>query len=162
MVLSTNFLLFAMSNKHYSFLPQGGFTLVELVIIIVLIGIMSVYFITNDTSPSELSLPSQAEKMASDIRYAQTLAQTTSQRIRLTITSGKNGTYTAESCVSNTCTPVFSFALTKDVVLGGSPITFDFDTLGQPTEAASYTLTSGASIKTVSIAKVTGFVSVAP
>jgi MSHA pilin protein MshC len=151
-----------MKRLQLRLITQTGFTLVELVIIIVVLGIMSTYAIMNSPTPSELSLPSQSEKMASDIRYAQTLAHTTSQRIRLTITSGKNGTYTAASCVSNVCTQVFSFTLTKDVVLGGSPITFDFDTLGQPNVAASYTLTSGSSSKTVAIATLTGFVTVAP
>lgn len=148
-----------MSNKQYSFYSQDGFTLVELVIVIVLIGIMSVYAITNDTSPSELSLPSQAEKMASDIRYAQTLSHSTGQRICLTIVSGTNGTYTAANCVGNTI--LFSFSLAKNVTLNG-PTSIFFDTLGQPSAAASYTLTSGRSTKTVSITTLTGFVSVAP
>ena len=45
----------------------AGFTLIELVVVIVVLGIMAAY-VTFDASPSELSLPSQAETMASNIR----------------------------------------------------------------------------------------------
>ncbi len=140
---------------------QSGFTLVELIIVIVLLGIMSAYAMMESVSPAEVTLPSQAEKMASDIRHAQTLAYTTGKRTRLTIDDGVNGTYSV-TCVTppTPCSTDFSVTLQKGVVLGDSP-TMDFNTLGQPSAAASYTLTSD-STKTISVEALTGNVTVSP
>ncbi len=74
-----------MSARNVRPTLQSGFTLVELIIVIVLLGIMSAYAIMKSASVAEATLPSQAEKMASDIRQAQTLAYTTGQRMRLTV-----------------------------------------------------------------------------
>ena len=79
--------------EHHLRDTQTGFTLVELVIVIVVLGIMSVYAMMKGASPAEMSVPSQAQKLASDIRHAQTLAYTSGNRMRLTITAGANGTY---------------------------------------------------------------------
>jgi MSHA pilin protein MshC len=161
-----------------------GFTLVELVIVIVVLGIISVYAVVKSVSPAEITLPSQAQTLASDIRHAQTLAYTWGKRMRLSISAGT--TYSV-SCVTgasgspcNTSND-FSVTLKKDVVLAGSvtrqdgaPLTcpasasaLEFNSLGQPVDClgnsafASYTLTSGSS-KTVFVAALTGLVTVSP
>ena len=151
-----------MPKRHLHFVTQAGFTLVELVVVIAVLGIMSTVAIMNSGSPAELSLPSQAEKMANDVRYIQTLAHTSGKRMRFSITTGANGSYSSASCdsVSGPCTsPVTVGKLEKGIVLGGTA-TVDFDTLGQPSAAASYTLTIDGSKKTVSVAPLTGFVTV--
>lgn len=138
---------------------QHGFTLVELVIVIVVLGILAAVGIMNLPSPAELSLPSQAEKLASDIRYAQTLAHTTGTRIRLTVNDTKN--YTVD-CVPTSC-PQSSFSgqLEKGVALTTFPAAIEFDTLGQPSGATTpYTLTYDGSSKSVHVAALTGFVTV--
>ena len=89
-----------LSQKH----PRGnsatqGFTLVELVVVIAALGVLSAYAAMTTVSPAEMSLPSQAQTLASDIRRVQTLAYTSGNRMRLSITPGTNGTYTALSCV---------------------------------------------------------------
>lgn len=141
----------------------SGFTLVELIIVIVVLGILSVYAIMTSVSPSELSLPSQAEKMASDIRYVQTLAHTTGKRMRLSMSFGLNGSYSIASCdsVSSCGTSVILGVVEKDIDLDGSPPTIDFDTLGRPSATATYTLSYGTvSSKTVSVEPLTGFVTI--
>lgn len=151
-----------MARRQFLLVLRAGFTLIELVIVIAVLGIMSAYFLANDASNAELSLPSQAQTMASNIRYTQTLAHATGNRMRLSITTGANGTYT-RSCVTGTCDSV-TVALEKNVVLGvvsGYPSTIDFDTLGQPSAEARFTLTSG-SAKTVKVEAITGFVTVKP
>ena len=152
---------------------RAGFTLVELVIVIVVLGIVSVYAAMKSVSPAEATLPSQAQKLASDIRHIQTLAYTWGKRLRISITTGANGSYSV-SCVTSGASPCntspvidpatgnsFSVALQKNVVLGGSA-TLDFTSLGQPVAAASYTTVSGGSTKTISVAALTGYVTVAP
>lgn len=150
---------------------QQGFTLVELIIVIVVLGILAAVGIMNSPSPAELSLPSQAEKLASDIRHAQTLAHTSGNRLRLTIdTDTANDSY-AIGCVDTaliSCPQAFTVQIEKNVQLTGTSPTIDIDTLGQPKTSAnaattaSYTLTYDGSSKTVSVAALTGFVTVTP
>jgi hypothetical protein len=109
-----------------------------------------------------MSLPSQAQTLASDIRHAQTLAYTSGKRMRFTVTAGPNGTY-GVTCVTAPapCNTDFSVTVQKSVTLAG-PATLDFTSLGQPSASASYTLTSRASTKTISVAALTGLVTVSP
>lgn len=150
---------------------QRGFTLIELVIVVVLLGILSAYAISYSTSPAELTLTSQAQKMASDIKHVQTLAHTSGKAVRLTITPGANGVYAAYnalSCSTGCTEQVFSAQLEKDVVLGGTA-SIDFNTLGQPlptgatSPVATFTLTAAAgssSILYVDVSAETGFVTI--
>ena len=153
-----------------------GFTLVELVVVIAMLGIFSAYATMTRVSPAEMSLPSQAQTLASDIRRVQTLAYTSGNRMRLGITTGVNGTYTALTCVVNggtscTCVVVggvtscppstFGVTLQQGVTLAG-PSAIDFTTDGKPSASASYTLTYGSSTKTVAVAALTGVVTVTP
>ena len=151
---------------------QTGFTLVELVIVIVVLGVMSAYATMKRSSPAEITLPSQAQKMASDIRHTQTLAYTWGKRMRLSVaTPGANGTYRV-ICFAGTpaCTTSndFSVTLEKGIVLAGS--TLYFNSLGQPSDssgspvasATSYTLGSSSDTETVSVAALTGLVTVTP
>lgn len=154
---------------------QKGFTLIELVVVVVILGIISIYATPKPVSTAELTLPSQAQKLASDILHAQLLAISWGKSLRLSIIPGTNGSYSV-SCVTtvtsgsspcnvspviNTSGSSFSVNLQKSVVLGGTNIV-DFNSLGQPSAAASYTLTSGTSTITVSVAQLTGFVTVSP
>ena len=153
---------------------QTGFTLVELIIVIVVLGTLSAYAVMRSVSTAEITLPSQAETMASNIRHAQTLAYTSGNRMRLTINAGINGSY-AVACVTGTtpCSTDFSVTVEKDVALAGS--TLYFNSLGQPSDssgnplsnATSYALcvpscAPGNSSKTVSVAAQTGLVTVSP
>ena len=152
-------------------LHLAGFTLIELVIVIVVISILSTYAIMKSAPAAEITLPSQAQKLASDIRHAQVLATSWGKSLRLNLISGANGTYSV-SCVTSGSFPCdvspvnnpasgssFSVSLQKSVVLAGNS-TLDFNSLGQPSAEASYTLTSGSSTTTVSVAALTGFVTV--
>ena len=134
----------------------------ELMIVIVALGIMSAYAVMRTLSPSEMTVPSQAQTMAGDIRHVQALATTWGRRMRITI----SGTGYSVSCVDGgTPCPAFTVLLQNGVTLTTISITpLDFDSLGRPLNsagvatAASYTLSSGGSVKTVSVAALTGFV----
>jgi prepilin-type N-terminal cleavage/methylation domain-containing protein len=150
---------------------EAGFTLVELIITIVVLGVMAGYVGVKSTSAGVFTVLSQSQTMASNIRHAQTLASTIGKSLRITITTGTNGTYSV-SCVTTGASPcntspmidpvtgnTFTVTLEKSVSLSG-PTTLDIDSLGKPTAAATYVLTSGSASKNVNVAALTGFVSI--
>lgn len=136
-----------------------GFTLVELVVVIVMLAILSVYGIANNLDSAEMTLPSQAERLASDIRLAQSLAFTSGSRVQVTSsTSGYSVT-----CVP-TCNNTYDFSVTlkKGVTMTASTVVFT--TNGAPATAPTtptFTLTAGSSTKSVNVTA-TGHVSVTP
>ena len=69
-----------------------GFTLVELVMVLVLIGIIAVVVTPKLGSVSSTKAPALADKLRADIRYAQNLAMTTSQRHRVYINTAPGPT----------------------------------------------------------------------
>jgi prepilin-type N-terminal cleavage/methylation domain-containing protein len=152
-------------------LSRAGFTLIELIVVLAGVGILAVYAVMNTPTSAEITLPSQAQKLAGDIRRAQTLAYTSTKRMLLTVNGGANGTYSV-TCVTGVvaCNTSNDFSVTvqKGVVLAGPNLLY-FNSLGQPADSNGqpiagttvYTLTSG-STETISVAPLTGLVTVSP
>ncbi len=145
----------------------AGFTLVEMVMVIVLLAVMSVFVVMKSVSPADVTLPSQAQKMATDLRHAQTLASTWGTS--LTVSAG--GSVYSVSCLtvsgsapcnaSPVIDPASGAAFNVGLQQGATFIsptsaTLTFNSLGQPGAAASYTLSSGSSTSTVSVTATTG------
>lgn len=163
-------------------MKASGFTLIELVIVIVLVGVLSAYAMMKNGSSSVFSLVSQAQTMASDIRHAQALATVWGKRLRITATDGANGVYevscddsadVAPPCDTN---PVinpatgraFSVRLEKGVVLDGPPSPLIINSLGQPVDSfgqptaasSAFTLSTQGNSLTLNVAALTGYVTV--
>ena len=153
-----------------------GFTLVELVIVIVLASILAAYAVVKWPSDSELKLPAQASLLASHIRHTQALAMHWGQPLRLTISSGAYSVSCVTASASPPCdsTPVidpvtnqsFSVALETGISLAGANT--DFDTLGRPvsggsllttTPARTFTLSADGGSHAVVLEPLTGFAS---
>jgi prepilin-type N-terminal cleavage/methylation domain-containing protein len=64
-----------------------GFTLIEMVMVLILIGVLAVVFVPRAPSKGSLTFAGQAQQLASDIRYVQTLSMTRGQRYCLNLTS---------------------------------------------------------------------------
>lgn len=139
-----------------------GFTLVELVLVMLIVSILAISIWPRSPSSESLTLQGRAEQLASDIRYAQTLSMTTGTRHCLMLEPTSGPPYSGYSlrsdascatavdhpggltapvalCLSGTC--VTAPALTNDFV--------QFDGLGVP-YSASATPLAGSAVITIS------------
>jgi MSHA pilin protein MshC len=141
----------ALFQKTFRIIADSkGFTLVELIMVVVLIGIMAVSVVPKFVDTSAFSLAGGAGMAAADIRYAQELAMGTHASKSIVFTSG-NTYYTVDSRNVN---------LPSKVTIS-SGATFTFNSLGEPTTGggSSVTLSAGAETKTITVESYTGRVS---
>ena len=151
----------------------AGFTLLDLVFTIVILGALAKFAMMKLVTPATMTLPTQAQSLADLIRRAQSLAVVRGQRMSVSVTtSGANGRVDI-ACASAPCNTDTSLTLSQGAVLG-SASTIYFNSLGQPVNSAGAALTSDASFTlsyqtgdnnatyTVKVAALTGRVSVSP
>lgn len=165
---------------HNRYFRTRGFTLVELVMVIVVVSILGVVMLTRYHDPAETAVSVEADRLGRDIRHVQILAMTWGQTLRLT---PAGATYSV-SCVTPGATPpcnvspvndpavtdptgnpAFTRTLETGITVAGAAL--DIDALGRPVSGGAllnadtvYTLTGGSQSSTVSVARLTGFVSV--
>ena len=153
-----------------------GFTLVELVTVIVLVSVLTVYAAVKWPANSELKLPAQADLLATHIRHIQALAMHWGQPLRLSISGGAYSVSCVTVSANPPCdnTPVvdpvtnqaFSISLEAGISLSGAAT--DFDTMGRPVSggalidtipARTFTLSADGATYSVVLEPLTGFVS---
>lgn len=141
--------------------------------VISVVGILGAYAVTKGVSTADATSPSQAQKMASDIRHAQTLASTWGASLCFMTTGvGGNQYHVTRKGVSTCPTSPdvtdpatgagFSVTLQKSLTFSSATTELTFNSLGQPGAAAAYTLGSGAGAPSISVAALTGYVTVSP
>jgi prepilin-type N-terminal cleavage/methylation domain-containing protein len=154
-----------------------GFTLVELVLVLVLASILAISLWPRAPSTESMTLNGRAEQLASDIRYVQSLSMTTGARHCLTLMplsgppyNGYQLTTAASTCATTVQHPA---GLNQPVPIcaSGNCITVSgmtndyvlFDGLGAPYSDAATALAANAVItisdggsKTVTISPATG------
>ena len=146
-----------------------GFTIIELVIVIILLAILAAT--VSMRMPGEgINLGAQAEQLASDVRYTQSLAMSRGQRFRINFTAGTYQITDAAGVAQNHP----STGLTTAVSLGTTVLSaynpplnnsyLAFDSLGvpytDPTTAlaalVTLTLTSSGVAMSITVAPQTG------
>jgi MSHA pilin protein MshC len=153
----------------------GGFTVVELVAVIVLVAILAITAIPRFQDRNAIDVSAKAQQLASDIRYTQSLAMATGQRNRINLAA------TSYQITTSSGVPVVHPATgsTAPISLGGvslsgynPPLTNNylaFDAKGVPyTDVAGttlntnavITLTESGSTRTVTVSPQTGRVAV--
>lgn len=131
--------------------PDGrgrGFTLIELVITIVIIGILSAVVMVNFGAKAQHSVTVQADEFRRNLSHMQLLAISQGLRLKLKVDATS---YTVTSCPDSNCDGVvtdpatgasFSTTLTDDVKFVdssgaalGAASSYYFDSLGRPVTA---------------------------
>jgi len=137
-------------------LNPSGFTLIELILVMVIIGILAATVLPRidfGTTSSRASADGAVYMIASDIRYAQEFAMANWVSKEIRFTSGSN---------SYSFFPTSSLDPTGRLPSGvtiGTTVTFTFNSLGEPTTSAGWTVTVPGSTKTITVTNYTGKVS---
>jgi MSHA pilin protein MshC len=145
-----------------------GFTLLELVIVLVILGTLAALAIPR-FAPSDNTVAAQAERLARDLRHAQTLALSQGRTLVFAIQSATvyRVTFGGSTITDPATLQPYQVTLDNNVTLTGTDT--GFDSLGRPVSAGGvlgtarvYTLSGSSRTATVTLSPVTGFVTVAP
>ena len=136
--------------------PQSGLTLIEVIVVMAIIGILAAVVVPkfDFTTSSRASVDGAAYMIASDIRYAQECAMANRVSKEIRFTSGSNS-----YSFSPTSSLDPSGRLPSGVTIG-TTVTFTFNSLGEPTTSAGWTVTVPGSTKTITVTNYTGKVSI--
>jgi len=145
-----------------------GFTLIELVMVLGIMGILSVAAVVSMQTPSSAHLGAAAAQVKSDVEYAKQNAVMTGQTSGVNFTA--NGSYTVYQ--GTTATPLKSPMSQQNIITTLSTtypnITIstnyvvEFNGFGAPTTGGggSVQITNGSATKTISVTANTGLVTV--
>jgi len=137
-----------------------GMTLIEVIVVMIIIGILAATIIPrfDFTTSSRASVDGAVYMIASDIRYVQECAMANRVSKSITFTLNQNF-YTFPATVPSTSSLDPSGRLPSGVTIG-TTVTFTFNSLGEPTTSAGWTVTVSGSTKTITVANYTGKVSI--
>jgi prepilin-type N-terminal cleavage/methylation domain-containing protein len=136
-----------------------GFTTIELIIVIVIMGIMMAIALPKLGVVGAIDLYSTARQVKSDIRYTQESAMSKFKNMTITFIANKNE-YTITGETRNRELPKRS----KVKFDSDSTLSFTFNSLGEPTEGGGEKLKifSGGSSKEIKVEEYTGRATIEP
>lgn len=113
--------MFCKRRNCHALADKSGFTILELVMVILLIAVLAAVAIPRFANVSGVRLGNAAVKIVSDIRYAQNRAATTQQRSRFRISSATvYDIYFCAAYDSGTCDCTSGWAYATDPGSGGN------------------------------------------
>ncbi len=145
---------------------QAGFSFVELVVVLVLVGILAAFTIPRLVSQSSFDLAGYQQELAFGLRYGQKYAFAAGCPVRATITSGGFALQHSSSCDAGDFavlvphpTKSGGFTVPAPAGITLSPAgTFTFLGTGEASTTVTITLTSSAGSRQVEIIGPTGYV----
>ncbi len=158
---------------------RRGFTLLELLMVLVLIGLLAATALPRMQPPAVLQLPQQVASLAADLRHAQALALTGGERLCFVSFAGgyRVSRYDAVAAACQAAAlpdpasgQAFERQLPDGIVFDATSLgTLQFDTLGRPVDstgvplaadpARGYLLRAGSASSSVTVQALTGRVS---
>ncbi len=156
---------------------QNGFTLMEVIVIVVIVGVLAYFAVANfGDSHSKLQYQSVLKKIVSDVRYARELALTEGEGTRVYFDQSNNKYYLKWENGNYIQNPVGGgnfiiqlgvgeFSQVSITGSGFSPGWLDFDTKGVPSKAGvpfsdDQLLVSVNNAKSITITANTGFLQI--
>lgn len=150
---------------------QAGFTLVELVMVIVLLGILAVYAVPRILNSGDFYARGFHDQALAYLRYAQKTAIAQRRTVCVILSSNAINLRIANAAGSNTCSAALAgpageagLSARSGVAFSGTPLSFNFDALGQPVQtstgaaAATQTLQVANVSPSITIEAATGYV----
>lgn len=139
-------------------MTKKGFTLVELIVVILLLGILSVFIAPRFFNDNDFKARGIADEIIMATRHAQRLSMSRGENHRIIINPTS---YTVEKFVAGVSTPVrhpdgssnFSKTLPNNIVT--STVTIEFDGLGRPIPNNLTNIVTG--IFSITVEKETGY-----
>lgn len=129
-----------------------GYTLIELVTVILVVAILAVFIGIKTPSTTTYSLSSVTEQLRRDLRYTQSLALSLNMDYSLNIS--------ASSYSITPAPPSGAYSVVMPAGITLSPVsTITFNSMGAPGSAATVTVTAtGVASNTITVTAETGFV----
>jgi len=142
---------------------NSGFTLVELVVTILLLGILAAVALPKFFNVSDYQERATYDEVAGAVRYAQKLAVASGCDVRVNITANSYALQQhSTDCTTGAFATIINHPITSDVISGvnlvSAPNSFIFDAMGRSSNAA--TITVGT--KVFNVIAATGYVNAQP
>ncbi len=134
--------------KRVKIFSHSGFTLVELILIILLLSIISAVAIPKFFNANDYQVRAAYDETANAVRYGQKLAVASGCEVQVLFSaSGYALQQHASSCASGSFATIstqhpFSSASFSDVSISSSPNSFIFDTMGRSSSSVAVTIGS--------------------
>ncbi len=152
---------------------EGGFTLIELMVVVIILGIAALTAIPMMSSAGSIQIRSAANKIAADLEYAKSMAISRGQNYSVIFNTSAESYQIEDQAGNVVAHPVKKgFDYTVGMVaegLGSVDITsvnfnsntqVSFDCLGSPDNGGTVNLQGGGTSMTVTVEPITGYVTI--
>ncbi len=131
---------------------QAGFTMIELVVLILLLGILSVFVLPRFVDFDSFRTRAAYDEVAGAVRYAQKLAVASGCEVQVVISGGSYALQQhSTDCTSGAFSTIVNHPITSNnvsgVSLSSSPNSFIFDAMGR--SSSNVTINVGSESLTV-------------